>query len=555
MMVASRQAQSGTAAGQLFRDGAKPRLGKSRAYLPLKTEKVPGPFDAKTRRTDTISPETTHPTDNSIEEAVGKKTRARTETLPGGRFPMPDKKHARLALQMLGRGKNLSAEDKKKIKVRAHKMLGTKSKESAVKESIQNLRETLVFNPRLIEGTYDDATRTASVIIIEEGLGNKRDKHYYASDTLIKAVANKVFDGAQAYADHPSAFEETDRPERSVRDLFGYYFDSHIVQNNGKTAIAAKLKIQDGQDWAVGLIKEAIAYSKQFPNKVYAGISINADGDVSPKDVGGMSVNYVNSITDAFSADLVTKPARGGRFLALVESDKGATMDKKLVEAAKRLKAQSKEGSVDPEDLATLVEALTSGTDMKEAHKSDCKCDECSESMSEAKEAGASNFGGKKAPPFVAKGEQAPAQDPEDDEDDESEQTSESKTKESDSRSRNSSAFAAALTEARAEAAAEVARLKKELKDERTKNAMRESIETAKNKLKESNLPAAAATKLLPSLVGKSAEEMDSLIETETNYVAEIGAKKIVGNPGRGVTIRESDARANESIIFAGMGV
>lgn len=55
---------------------------------------------------------------------ISSMLRKKTETLPGGRFPMPDKKHARLALQMESRAKGLTAADKAKIEARAHKMLG-----------------------------------------------------------------------------------------------------------------------------------------------------------------------------------------------------------------------------------------------------------------------------------------------------------------------------------------------------------------------------------------------------------------------------------------------
>lgn len=48
----------------------------------------------------------------------------RYQTLSGGRFPMPDKEHARLALQMLPRAKGLSPAEKQKIRARAHRMLG-----------------------------------------------------------------------------------------------------------------------------------------------------------------------------------------------------------------------------------------------------------------------------------------------------------------------------------------------------------------------------------------------------------------------------------------------
>lgn len=43
---------------------------------------------------------------------------------PTGRFPVNDTKHARLALQMLPRAKNLSGDEAARIKARATRMLG-----------------------------------------------------------------------------------------------------------------------------------------------------------------------------------------------------------------------------------------------------------------------------------------------------------------------------------------------------------------------------------------------------------------------------------------------
>lgn len=45
---------------------------------------------------------------------------------PEGRFPMNDLKHARLALQMLPKAKNLSAGDESQIRARATRMLAAK---------------------------------------------------------------------------------------------------------------------------------------------------------------------------------------------------------------------------------------------------------------------------------------------------------------------------------------------------------------------------------------------------------------------------------------------
>lgn len=44
------------------------------------------------------------------------------------RFPMPDKKHARLALQMLPKAKGLSPAQKARIRARANRILGKSSK-------------------------------------------------------------------------------------------------------------------------------------------------------------------------------------------------------------------------------------------------------------------------------------------------------------------------------------------------------------------------------------------------------------------------------------------
>ena len=66
--------------------------------------------------------------------AVSPAVRARTATFkqPGrkngesNRFPMPDKNHARLALAMLPRAKNMPPGAAAKVRARAHSMLGSK---------------------------------------------------------------------------------------------------------------------------------------------------------------------------------------------------------------------------------------------------------------------------------------------------------------------------------------------------------------------------------------------------------------------------------------------
>jgi hypothetical protein len=56
--------------------------------------------------------------------ALSAKGRKQSATFGGDRFPMPDTKHARLALQMLPKAKNISPSQEAQVRARANRMLG-----------------------------------------------------------------------------------------------------------------------------------------------------------------------------------------------------------------------------------------------------------------------------------------------------------------------------------------------------------------------------------------------------------------------------------------------
>lgn len=56
--------------------------------------------------------------------ALSQLVRKKTATFGGDRFPMPDKAHARLALQMLPKAKNISSSQEAQVRARANRMLG-----------------------------------------------------------------------------------------------------------------------------------------------------------------------------------------------------------------------------------------------------------------------------------------------------------------------------------------------------------------------------------------------------------------------------------------------
>lgn len=59
---------------------------------------------------------------------------------PEGRFPMPDKEHAIMALREINRAKNLSPADKAKIRARAHSMGAGKSDDDADDRKMQAMK-------------------------------------------------------------------------------------------------------------------------------------------------------------------------------------------------------------------------------------------------------------------------------------------------------------------------------------------------------------------------------------------------------------------------------
>jgi hypothetical protein len=434
------------------------------------------------------------------------------------------------------------------------------------------LRETLVFEPRFVEGSYDPKTRTVDVTIITEGLGNKRDKHFYPADVLRRAVAERVFEGAQAYADHPSKFDDSNRPERSVRDLVGYYFNVHLttVRDNKRgaavEAVAAKFKIQEGCDWVDGLIRESISYRQKFPDMNYTGISINADGDAEPVSINGQNVKSVTHISEVISADVVTKPARGGGFIKFAESARGASQRRKAmlktaVDAASRLERIAEGESVEPKELLAIA------TQLREA--GGAKCAECGHMMHEGAcdAKGCECAGGKSSE--ADKGDQEPDEDDQTKEGDKGDGDSdhlEGKTKESltidDLKKKYPSFYAAALKEAHSHVADEKDTLQRENIALKAQIALHESQTTAINKLEKAKLPPGAAEKVMISLIGQSPDEMDRIIEAEVKYAEAFGwrnGKLIEGagprnnNSTQHISVRESEVSKTTQALVAGV--
>jgi hypothetical protein len=156
------------------------------------------------------------------------------------------------------------------------------------------LQETTAVRPRALAG------RKIEVTIITPGAGASG---WYPSETLEAAARDKVFPkGLPIFLDHPTASEQRDRPERSVRDLAGRLTTD--ARWTG-TALVAEAEVLPTQAELVAALEGV------------AGMSIRAQGDVEMADVGGQRVRKITRLMAAESVDFVTKAGRGGTFRVL----------------------------------------------------------------------------------------------------------------------------------------------------------------------------------------------------------------------------------------------
>jgi hypothetical protein len=229
-------------------------------------------------------------------------------------------------------------------------------------------RESCHFKSHFIESAMSDngigATRFRAVLL-EEGLGNFRDGYYYSKEALKSGVF--VFEGKKIYADHPSRTEEDDRPERSVRDVLGYFEHcAYQESEDGRGQLVADVCVLPDRpyDWARALMRESVEYTKKHPDKSLVGLSINANGDADQMAIeefitngmappsampkvreaqaqGLIAVKIVKSFFEAVSCDMVTEAGAGGKVLSIVESFKG-----KGIPALENKSAQNKERSM-----------------------------------------------------------------------------------------------------------------------------------------------------------------------------------------------------------------
>lgn len=184
----------------------------------------------------------------------------------------------------------------------AIKIANSKAKMAGKTESVD-----VSFTTELLEAKSVDGSKGIyGLTLIEEGETSDK-KRTYRRKALESAV--ELFEGAQAYADHPTKSEMKERPERSIRDIVGVYENVRVESDNGLSKLRADLRTLESAKWIRPLLDLSIEQPKA------CGASIHADGTVTPG-----KPDIVESIDAVFSVDIVTKPNAGGKVERLIAS-------------------------------------------------------------------------------------------------------------------------------------------------------------------------------------------------------------------------------------------
>lgn len=258
----------------------------------------------------------------------------------GKSFPILKPEDVKAALSSIGRAGsgNYSSDELKRRILAIAKRKGFPIPDSDKKESAGQLPEGTI---RLEESCVDlvekavRADGTIPIKVIAPGWGSSG---YYPAEVLERDGPKVFTKGLHMYLDHPTPTEESERPERSVKDLAATLTSNARWMENGP---AGK-----------GLYADAQVTSpyRQFIEEVapQIGVSIRAAGTAESGQAEGRKGPIIKSLAQAESIDFVTRAGAGGKILQLYEAARtrqpnpiGATeMDEKELNALREAAAE-----------------------------------------------------------------------------------------------------------------------------------------------------------------------------------------------------------------------
>lgn len=149
---------------------------------------------------------------------------------------------------------------------------------------------------------------TVPIKLIEDGWSE--NGRYYSADVLERDGATAFPAGTHMFWDHPTASEESDRPERSLRDLAAVLVSDAHWMAEGPAGSGLYADAKPIADYAP-LVEELAPH---------IGVSIRASGYAHAGEADGQAGQIIERIAVGKSVDFVTTPAAGGEIVSLFES-------------------------------------------------------------------------------------------------------------------------------------------------------------------------------------------------------------------------------------------
>lgn len=178
---------------------------------------------------------------------------------------------------------------------------------------------------------------TIPLKLIQPGWGSSG---YYAKEVLERDGPVVFKPGTKMFWNHPSAFEEAERPEGDLNAL--------------AAELISAARWQDGGAEGAGLYADAKvfeAYQKPVEDlAAHIGVSIRASGRAAQGEAEGRKGPIIQSIVSARSVDFVTEPGAGGRIVQMFEAARPGKVGQLVSEPV----GQSKGKGVDMADVTDV---------------------------------------------------------------------------------------------------------------------------------------------------------------------------------------------------------
>lgn len=197
-----------------------------------------------------------------------------------------------------------------------------------------------------IEESLGDSGMVYRVTLLQAGVSKNRN---FWSQKLLESTY-RMYEGTRAFADHPTRSEAAERPERSVRDIIGWYEGARYHSSVSGGRITANLHLMEGP--VADIIKQAHAMGKSD----LVQLSVNVSGKRQPRIVNGVMVREVTEIHRVQSVDAVTEASAGGSIDQIAASDRNTEEVQHLMDLDK----------IQPDEVRTL---LSERSDLRESLK------------------------------------------------------------------------------------------------------------------------------------------------------------------------------------------